>query len=354
MGHHIAVLPGDGIGPEVTEQALRLLEEVSRLGQFTLEATEGLIGGRAIDETGDPFPPASDELVHRTEATLLGAVGGPKWAQGPATPEQGLLRLRASLGLFANIRPFEVLPGLEAVTPLKRPFAGGVIIRELLGGLYYGEPRGRLEREAFDTSRYTTSEIERVARLGFELAKSEGVPLISIDKANVLQTSKLWRDTVTRLGQAEYPTVRLEHRYVDAAAMEMVIAPERFKVVVTENLFGDILSDLTGGLVGSLGVLGSATVSQWSQGRGLYEPIHGSAPDIAGKGIANPIGALWSCALMLEWSLAKPEAGAFVKDAIRRTVAEGICTPDIGGSAGTAEVADAVIRHLHILAGASR
>jgi 3-isopropylmalate dehydrogenase len=354
MGHHIAVLPGDGIGPEVTEQAVRLLQEASRLGGFTLEVTEGLVGGRAIDETGDPFPPASDALVHRTDATFLGAVGGPKWAQGPVTPEQGLLRLRASLGLFANIRPFEVLPGLEAVTPLKRPFSGGVIIRELLGGLYYGEPRGRLEHEAFDTARYTTAEIERVARLGFELAQSQGVPLISIDKANVLQTSKLWRDAVSRLGRDEYPSVPLEHRYVDAAAMEMVIYPERFKVVVTENLFGDILSDLTGGLVGSLGVLGSATVGQWSQGPGLYEPIHGSAPDIAGKGIANPIGALWSCALLLQWSLAQAELGELVKNAIRQTVAEGVCTPDIGGTAGTVEVADAVIRRLSALTGASR
>lgn len=350
MGHHIAVLPGDGIGPEVTAQASRLLAEVSRLGQFTIDVTEGLIGGRAIDETGDPFPPSSEELVHRADATFLGAVGGPQWAQGPVTPEQGLLRLRASLGLFANIRPFEVLPGLEAVTPLKRPFSGGVIIRELLGGLYYGEPRGRLAEEAFDTSRYTVAEIERVARLGFQLAQSEGVPLISIDKANVLQTSKLWRDTVTRLGQSEYPRVPLEHRYVDAAAMEMVIAPERFRVVVTENLFGDILSDLTGGLVGSLGVLGSATVNQWSQGPGLYEPIHGSAPDIAGKGIANPIGALWSCSLLLQWSLGRPQAGELVKNAIRQTVAQGICTPDIGGSAGTADVADAIIARLQTLA----
>lgn len=353
MGYSIAVLPGDGIGPEVTDAALTVLDEVARLGGVNLETKTGSIGGRAIDETGEPFPQATEQLVNQADATLLGAVGGPKWADGPVTPEQGLLRLRASLGLFANIRPFEVFPGLEDVTPLKRPFAGGVIIRELLGGLYYGKPRGRNETpdgvEAFDTARYSTAEIERVARLGFQLAAERGVPLMSVDKANVLQTSKLWRETVIRLGQTEFPSVPLAHRYVDAAAMEMVIAPERFQVVVTENLFGDILSDLTGGLVGSLGILGSATLAQWSRGRGLYEPIHGSAPDIAGRGIANPVGAIWSCALLLEWSLGLREAADLVRSAVRSAVAEGIRTPDIGGRADTAQVVAAIIDRVHAL-----
>lgn len=346
MGHSIAVLPGDGIGPEVTRHAIRVLREVERLGYGPFEVTEGLIGGRAIDEAGDPFPQETEALVHRTDATFLGAVGGPKWAEGPLTPEQGLLRLRASLGLFANIRPFEVLPGLEAASPLKQPFSGGVIIRELLGGLYYGKPRGREGAEAFDTSRYSVAEIERVARLGFQLARSRGTPLISIDKANVLNTSKLWRDTVIELGRREYPDVPLEHRYVDAAAMEMVLHPDRFRVVVTENLFGDILSDLSGGLVGSLGVLGSATVGDWSKGRGLYEPIHGSAPDIAGQGIANPIGAVWSLALLLDWSLGLTDAAELIRSAVRGTVASGIRTPDIGGRSTSEEVSEAIIARL--------
>ncbi len=346
MGYSIAVLAGDGIGPEVTKHAVGVLREMADMGNFSLEVHEGLIGGRAIDEAGDPFPQETEALVHRAQATLLGAVGGPRWADGPLTPEQGLLRLRSSLGLFANIRPFEVLPGLETTTPLKRAFSGGVVIRELLGGLYYGEPRGRAGDEAFDTSRYTKAEIERVARLGFQLAKTQGVPLISIDKANVLHTSKLWRETVAELGRREFPDVTLEHRYVDAAAMEMVLFPDRFRVVVTENLFGDILSDLTGGLVGSLGVLGSATLGDWSEGPGLYEPIHGSAPDIAGKGIANPVGAIWSVALLLDWSFGLTQAADLVKEAVRRTVAEGIRTPDIGGTASTEDVAEAIMARM--------
>ncbi|MCY0898975.1 MAG: 3-isopropylmalate dehydrogenase [Firmicutes bacterium] len=354
MGFKLAVLPGDGIGPEVINAALQVLDVVSELGGVTVERETALIGGIAIDESQDPFPPATEQLVHAADATLLGAVGGPKWADGPKTPEQGLLRLRASLGLFANLRPFEVLPGLEEFTPLKRPFQGGVIIRELLGGLYYGEPRGITakadgEAEAVDTARYTTAQIERVAHIGFQLARQRGVPLMSIDKANVLQTSKLWRQTVMALGQREYPDVTLAHRYVDAAAMEMVLAPERFQVVVTENLFGDILSDLSGGLVGSLGVLGSATVAGIGQGKGLYEPVHGSAPDIAGRGIANPIGAIWSLSLLLEWSFGLQPMAKLVQQAVRDITQNGIRTPDLGGRATTEEVTEAIIGQLRRL-----
>lgn len=342
----IAVLAGDGIGPEVTESAIQVMDALTRLGYGEFDWDPGLIGGSAIDAVGDAFPPATERLVHEKDAVLLGAVGGPQWAGVPDTPEQGLLRLRQSLGLFANIRPFEMLPGLEASSPLRRPFTGGVVVRELLGGLYYGKPRGRQDDHAFDTARYSVEEIERIARIGFQIAQERGVALVSVDKANVLETSKLWRTTVTALGEREYPQVRLEHRYVDAAAMEMVLAPDHFRVVVTGNLFGDILSDLTGGLVGSLGVLGSATLGQWGRGRGLYEPVHGSAPDIVGQGVANPIGAIGSLAMMLQWSLDLPQAAQVVQQAVRAVVKAGICTPDIGGRASTHEVTQAVIRQL--------
>lgn len=346
MGHSLAVLPGDGIGPEVTQEARRVLEKVAQLGRITFEVEEGLIGGAALDAMGDSFPQKTEQLVHDADATLLGAVGGPAWAGAATTPEQGLLRLRASLGCFANVRPFEVLPGLDEISPLRRPFPGGVIIRELLSGLYYGQPRGRDGDAAYDTARYSVGEIERLVRLGFQWARRQNTPLISVDKANVLETSRLWRQIATRIGREEFPDIPLHHLYVDAAAMEMALGPERFQVVVTGNLFGDILSDLTGGLVGSLGVLGSATLRTWGVGPGLYEPVHGSAPDIAGRGIANPIGAIWSCALLLEWSLGLREAGQMVKEAVRATVKEGVRTPDIGGNASTTDMADAVLRHL--------
>lgn len=350
MAFSLAVLPGDGIGPEVVESALRILDAVSERGQLALEVERGLIGGAAIDQEGSPFPQATRDMVHRADAVLLGAVGGPAWANLPVTPEAGLLALRESLGLFANIRPFEVLPGLENVSPLRNPPRSGVIIRELLGGLYYGKPRERVRRgdgawEAIDTARYAVPEIERVARIGFQLAARTGVPLVSVDKANVLETSRLWRETVTRVG-GEFPEVPLVHRYVDAAAMEMVLHPERYQVVVTENLFGDILSDLTGGLVGSLGLLGSATVRQWGPGPGLFEPIHGSAPDIQGQGISNPVGAIWSLALLLEWSCGLTEAAAWVRSAVRRAIQDGIRTPDLGGSDGTEAMTQRVLDHL--------
>lgn len=342
----IAVLPGDGIGPEVIDAALSVLTFLKEQDALDVHYTIGLIGGAAIDATGDPFPPQTQALVSGQDAVLLGAVGGPRWAQADKTPEQGLLRLRQSLGLFANIRPFTVLPGLEAISPLKRSFSGGVIVRELLGGLYFGTPRGRENGEAVDTARYRPDEIERIGRVGFELARRQGCPLMSVDKANVLETSKLWRETLIALKEREYPDVPLHHRYVDAAAMEMVLAPDHFAVVVTENLFGDILSDLGGGLVGSLGLLGSATVAGVNQGRGLYEPVHGSAPDIAGRGVANPIGALQSLAMMLEWSLGLPRVAASVREAIGEVTRQGVVTPDVGGTASTVEVTQAVLERL--------
>ncbi len=350
VGSSIAVLPGDGIGPEVVAAALRILDRVAQRGGLSVDRETGLIGGAAIEEAGHPFPPATEDLVHQADAVLLGAVGGPQWANSQVTPEQGLLSLRSSLGLFANIRPFEVFPGLEQASPLRRPPRRGVIVRELLGGLYFGTPRGRSSRsdavvEAIDTARYTVPEIERIARIGFEMAERQGVPLVSVDKANVLETSKLWRETVTTMGE-EFPRVPLIHRYVDAAAMEMVIAPERYQVVIAENLFGDILSDLAGGLVGSLGVMGSATVRQWEPGPGLYEPIHGSAPDIAGRGVSNPLGAIWSVGMMMEWSFGLLDTAEIIYGAVRQTVADGVLTPDLGGTATTEDVTESVLNHL--------
>lgn len=350
MAHKMALLPGDGIGPEVTVAAMQVLEALREVYGLDVKVEEGLIGGAAIDARGESFPAGTEVLVRQADAVLLGAVGGPQWDGAKDTPERGLLTLRQSLGLFANIRPFEVFEGLESQSPLKHPPRGGVIVRELLGGLYYGEPRGRSEGgdvEAFDTARYRTSAIERLARIGFHMAQSAHVALVSVDKANVLETSRLWRETVKNLHQREFSDVVLIHRYVDAAAMELVRCPELYEVVVTENLFGDILSDLTGGIVGSLGVLGSATLGEWPDGKGLYEPIHGSAPDIAGQGIANPVGAIWSLSLMLQWSLGEPQVGRAVQDAVRNTIRRGMRTPDLGGTHATADVTRAIIDYLY-------
>ncbi len=350
MAHKVAVLPGDGIGPEVTAAAEAVLMRTGELFGLPIETERGVIGGDAIEATGHPFPADTERLVHEVDAVLLGAVGGPRWVASPVTPEQGLLLMRESLGLFANLRPFEVLPGLESASPLKHPPTRGIIVRELLGGLYYGTPRGRNLRadrvlEAMDTSRYAVFEIERLARIGFQLAEREGVPLVSVDKANVLETSKLWRETVNRVHE-HYPRVPLLHRYVDAAAAEMVTAPDTYRVVIAENLFGDILSDLAGGLVGSLGVMASATVRQFEPGPGLYEPIHGSAPDIAGRGISNPLGSIGSVAMMMEWTFGEPKAAAAIRRAIRLALGDGIRTPDLGGTEGTQQVTEAVLSHL--------
>ncbi len=354
MTKHLVILKGDGIGPEVVDQALSVLDAVAKSGRFTVERQEALIGGAAIEAAGDPFPKATRDLVTHAHAVFLGAVGGAQWSQLPRTPEVGLLELRQTMGLWANLRPFEVFEGLEGLSPLAHPRANGIIIRELLGGLYFGQPRGRHELdadvEAIDTARYRRSEIARIARIGFELAKRRAAPLVSVDKANVLETSKLWRQTVDALHQDEYPEVPLIHRYVDAAAMELVRRPELYQVVVTENLFGDILSDLAGGLVGSLGLLGSATVDGRPGSRGLYEPVHGSAPDIQGQGIANPVGAILSVALLLEWSWDDPTGAGMVREAVHRALREGYRTPDLGGTNTTEEVTAHILREFDAIA----
>ena len=347
MPRLIALLPGDGIGPEVTAGARTVLEAVGHAWGHDFEFREGLVGGCAIDATGEPLPAATLELCTQSEGVLLGAVGGPQWSDpaAPVRPEQGLLALRRALGVHANLRPITTLPALYAASPLKESLLDGVdilFVRELTGGIYFGAKRREAD-SATDECSYTRAEIERVARLGFELARQRRGLLTSVDKANVLETSRLWREVVARMGREEFPDVRLEHALVDAAAMQLIQAPRRFDVVVTENMFGDILTDEASVITGSIGMLPSASLAD--SGPGLYEPIHGSAPDIAGRGIANPCGAILSAALLLRHSLGLEAEAAAVEQAVRDTVAQGIGTADVAGSASgrtTAQVAAAI------------
>ncbi|MCL4496157.1 MAG: 3-isopropylmalate dehydrogenase [Firmicutes bacterium] len=347
--HQLLVLPGDGIGPEVTEAAMRVLDVVAEFGGWAVEKDEADIGGRAIDQSGDPFPSDTRRKIDKAEAVMLGAVGGPRWDQAPKRPEAGLLAMRQYMGLWANLRPFRVFPGLEHLSPLKNAAASGIVFRELTGGLYFGEPRGRRflpgDLEVVDTLRYRQSEIRRIIELAFQYARDNHLTLTSVDKANVLESSRVWREVANELAQ-QFPDVPLTHRYVDAAAMELVLNPERYQVIVTENLFGDILSDLTGGLVGSLGLLGSSSVAGTPGTRGLFEPVHGSAPDIAGKGIANPTGAMLSAAYLIGWSWSQPEAQHLIEEAVAESLAEGPHTPDLGGTASTEEFTQTVIQRV--------
>ncbi len=331
----VAVLRGDGIGPEVTEAALSVLGAC-----VPLRVREAVIGGAAIDATGDPLPPATLETCLRSEAVLLGAVGGPGW-EGPVRAEDGLLRLRQSLGLFANLRPARFM-GLP--TPLREALARHadiLVVRELSGGVYFGEPRGGDADEAFNTWRQSAAQVRRVAHVAFRAARRRRRRVTSVDKANVLETSRLWRRVVSEVAK-EYPDVELEHRYVDAAAFELLKSPHRFDVVLTENLFGDILSDEVGVVVGSIGLLPSASLGE---GPSLYEPVHGSAPDLAGHGTANPVGAILSVAMMLELSLGRAELARSVEAAVMATLRE-LRTPDLGGRATTTEFTAAVRRNL--------
>jgi len=335
MTHTIAVLRGDGIGPEVTEAALSVLGAC-----VPLRVREAVIGGAAIDATGDPLPPATLETCLRSEAVLLGAVGGARW-EGPVRAEDGLLRLRQSLGLFANLRPARYM-GLP--TPLREALARHadiLVVRELSGGVYFGEPRGGDATYAFNTWRQTADQVRRVAHVGFQAARRRRRRVTSVDKANVLEVSRLWRRAVTEVAK-EYPDVELEHRYVDAAAFELLKSPHRFDVVLTENLFGDILSDEVGVVVGSIGLLPSASLGE---GPSLYEPVHGSAPDLAGHGTANPVGAILSAAMMLELSFGRAELARSVEAAVMATLRE-VRTTDLGGRATTADFTAAVRRNL--------
>jgi 3-isopropylmalate dehydrogenase len=338
----IALLPGDGIGPEVAASAVEILNAVAD----DLTFDEHPAGGAAIDLHGVAITDEAMEAVKASDAVLLGALGGPKWdtnEPGAVRPEQGLFRLRAELGLYANLRPIRPLPALYDASPLKRELVEGVnmlIVRELTGGLYYGE-RGTENGRAFDTLVYTVEEIERIARAAFKAAKSR---VTSVDKANVLDTSRLWREVVTRIHSEEFPHIELEHQLVDAAAMRLISAPRHFEVIVTENTFGDILSDEASTLTGSLGMLPTASLG--GTGPSMFEPVHGSAPDIAGKGIANPVGMILSAAMLLRHGLGREAEAAAVESAVDRALARGVRTADLGGTATTADMTKAVLEEL--------
>ena len=349
MEFSITVLPGDGIGPEVVDEAVKVLEAAGRRFGHTFELRYGIVGGRAIDETGNPLPDETLELCRSADAILFGAVGGPRWEGPEATvrPEDGLLALRKELGLYANLRPVKVYPALINTSPVKPSLLRGVdmiVVRELTGGLYFAKPKRRWStsrgRRGVDTLRYTEQEIVRILRVGFELASGRRKRLTSVDKANVLESSRLWREIAVEVS-ADYPDVELEHLLVDAAAMQIIKDPGRFDVIVAENMFGDILTDEAAVLSGSMGMLPSASLAGLPGGSrrrkrsvSLYEPIHGSAPDIAGQGIANPIGTVLSVAMMLRHSLGLDAEAAAVEQAVEGVLAEGYRTPDIGADGG--------------------
>jgi 3-isopropylmalate dehydrogenase len=347
----IVLLPGDGIGPEVVECGRRVLDAVALRYAFPIAFETHAIGGAAIDARGDPLPASTLAACRRADAVLLGAVGGPKWSGLAATirPEQGLLRLRRELGLYANLRPVRVHDALADLGAVKAERVRGVdlmVVRELTGGIYFGT-RTRSAERASDECAYTVAEVERVTRVAARLAQHRSGRLISVDKANVLETSRLWRDAVTRVVRDEFPALALEHVLVDAMAMYLVTRPRDFDVIVTENLFGDILTDEAGVLAGSLGMLPSASLGD---GRGgLFEPIHGSAPDITGRGVANPYGTILSVALLLRHALGREDAAQAVERAVESAVADGVLTADLGAgatAAGSTAATDAVIARL--------
>jgi 3-isopropylmalate dehydrogenase len=345
----IAVLPGDGIGPEIIAQARRVLERL----ELPLEMEEAPVGGAGFDAAGDPLPAATLELARQADAVLFGAVGDARYdrLERAKRPEQAILGLRKALGLFANLRPARVHPELADASALKPEVVAGLdilIVRELTGDIYFGQPRGIREadgvREGFDTMRYSEPEVRRIARVGFEAARMRAKRLCSVDKANVLETSQLWREVLEQEAK-RYPDVELSHMYVDNCAMQLVRDPKQFDVIVTGNMFGDILSDEASMLTGSIGMLPSASLD--AGGKGLYEPIHGSAPDIAGKGIANPLAAILSAAMMLRYSLGRAQAADKVERAVARVLQAGLRTADIHTPGtrrvGTAEMGDAVL-----------
>ncbi|MFF3023999.1 3-isopropylmalate dehydrogenase [Gottfriedia sp. NPDC057948] len=345
MKLNIACLPGDGIGPEIMSSAVKVLEQIAQSYQHDFTFSTNLFGGHAIDETGTSLPKETLDNCLNSDAVLLAAVGGPKWDQGVERPESGLLRLRKSLNLYANIRPVDVYDELVNHSPLKSEQVKNVsfvVVRELTGGIYFSEPRFHNENEATDTLSYTREEIERIVKYGFELAKTRKGKLTSVDKANVLESSKLWRKIVNELS-SNYPEVEVEHILVDAAAMELIRNPRRFDVIVTENLFGDILSDEASMITGSLGMLPSASRS--GKGPSLYEPIHGSAPDIAGKNKANPIAILRSVAMMLRDFNLVDEANS-IENAIVNSINNGYLTGDLGGESSTIEFTEQVVKEL--------
>jgi len=357
MQLNILVLPGDGIGPEVTREAIRVLEHVARKHGHALKITEGLLGGIAIHKTGQPLPGETEKLALDADATLMGAVGLPEFDNAPPEkrPERGLLGIRKLLGVYANLRPVVAYESLVGSSPLKDDLVRGtdmIIVRELTGGIYYGTPRGITttngERTAINTMVYRESEIARVARMAFQLARGRRKKVTSVDKSNVLENSQLWRDVVTGVGRQGFPDIALDHILVDNCAMQLILNPRRFDIVVTENMFGDILSDEGAVLAGSIGMLPSASIGDrlpsgaW---RGLYEPVHGSAPNIAGQNKANPLGAIGSVAALLSYSFGLDQEAKSVERAIEQVLASGRVTADLkpaGPPASTEQVGKAV------------
>jgi 3-isopropylmalate dehydrogenase len=336
MTKRILVLPGDGIGPEIVAEAVKVLDKLAGEG-LQIELDEGLVGGAAYDALGSPLPAATLEMAKEADAILLGAVGGPKWEplDIAVRPEKGLLGLRAALGLFSNLRPAILYPHLADASSLRPEIVSGLdimIVRELTGGIYFGQPRGirtleNGERQGFNTLVYAEHEIERIIRSACDIAMKRGRRVCSVDKANVLECTELWREVATRVVEKEYPEIELSHMYVDNAAMQLVRWPKQFDVVVTTNMFGDILSDAAAMLTGSIGMLPSASLNEKRQG--MYEPIHGSAPDIAGKGVANPLATILSVSMMLRYSLDEARLADRIEQAVTRVLDAGLRTPDI-------------------------
>ena len=341
MTYNIVVLAGDGIGPEIVKQALRVMDKIGEIYGHTFNYTHELIGGIAIDQTGDPLPQATIEACKKVDSILLGAVGGPKWDNATVRPEQGLLKIRETLELFANIRPAKIFIG--EMCPLKsHNNFDMVIVRELTGGIYFGE-RGRDGNKAWDTEAYSTPEIERVTKVAFEMAAKRGKKVTCVDKANVLESSRLWREVVTEMSQS-HPDIQLEFMYVDNAAMQLIKDPSQFDVLLTNNMFGDILSDEAAQITGSIGLLASSSLG--NSKCGLYEPIHGSAPDIAGQNIANPIATILSCAMMLRDSFDLPREAAAIEEAVGKVLESGVRTRDLGGNATTIQMTDKILESM--------
>lgn len=357
MSRKVLILKGDHIGPEIVNEALKVLHRIDGMFHLGLQFEEGLLGGAAYDAVGDPCPETTLEKARQSDAVLMGSVGGPEWdgVDRQLRPEKGLLKLRSGLGLFGNLRPAILYPQLAGASSLKPEIVSGLdilIVRELTGGIYFGEPRGirvleNGEREGFNTYKYSESEIVRIGKLAFEAARVRNRRVCSVDKANVLEATILWREVMQALA-SDYPDVELSHMYVDNAAMQLIKAPKQFDVIVTGNMFGDILSDAAAMLTGSIGMLPSASLDR--NGKGLYEPCHGSAPDITGLGIANPLATILSAAMMLRYSLQAPEAAVAIEQAVSAVLDNGLRTSDIytegTRKVSTAEMGDAVVAAL--------
>ncbi|MFW5824283.1 MAG: 3-isopropylmalate dehydrogenase [Marinobacter sp.] len=357
MSRTVLMLPGDGIGPEIVTEAEKVMKKIDEQFDLKLSFEHALVGGAAIDETGEPLPGGTLERAKKSDAILLGAVGGPKWdrMEMALRPEKGLLGLRSNLELFANLRPAILYPQLASASSLKPEVVSGLdimIVRELTGGIYFGQPRGIRtleggERQGYNTYVYSESEIRRIGRVAFEAAQQRNGRLCSVDKANVLEVTVLWREIMDDLAK-DYPDVELSHMYVDNAAMQLVRAPKQFDVIVTGNMFGDILSDEAAMLTGSIGMLPSASLN--SEKQGMYEPCHGSAPDIAGQGIANPLATILSCAMMLRYSLGEEKAAEAIEGAVSKVLDQGLRTADIMSEGtrqvSTREMGDAVLAAL--------